>query len=89
LKNKSFAAQLEPLPTRCRRVDRFLRLIKPSLAYDVVPIQDVYGPTAVEQDIQALVLSQETVAGGDASQSPMPAAAASLLRLMRPEVLVS
>lgn len=45
--------------------------MNPSLEYDIVPISDVYGPTATDPDIQALVLSQETVAGGDASTSKL------------------
>ena len=32
----------------------------------MVPIQDVYGPTATDPTIEALVVSDETVAGGQA-----------------------
>lgn len=32
----------------------------------MVPIQDVYGPTATDPTIEALVVSDETVAGGEA-----------------------
>ncbi|CDZ97084.1 Predicted nucleotidyltransferase [Phaffia rhodozyma] len=66
LTKKAYANQLEPLSLRLALVHRFLRRVNPKLDYDVVPIGDVYGPTAVDADIQALVLSWETVAGGKA-----------------------
>jgi pantetheine-phosphate adenylyltransferase len=73
LTKKAFADQLEPLPTRLARTERFCRLFRPGLEeYEVVPIQDVYGPTATEADVQALVLSQETTAGGAAGEQSAP-----------------
>lgn len=73
LTKKSHAAQLEPLTTRLDRVLAFSQFFKPGLeTYDVVPIQDVYGPTATERDVQALVLSRETVAGGEAGSFTLP-----------------
>ena len=50
----------------------FLATFKPSLEYHIVPIQDVYGPTAVDPNIQALVVSKETLSGGAASQFILP-----------------
>ncbi|TFK54741.1 Nucleotidylyl transferase [Heliocybe sulcata] len=64
LVNKSNKEVLEKLPDRIARVRGFLELFKPGLVYDIVPIKDVYGPTAWDPNIQALVLSQETVSGG-------------------------
>lgn len=73
LTKKSHAAQLEPISTRLDRVLAFSQFFKPGLeTYDVVPIQDVYGPTATERDVQALVLSRETVAGGEAGSFILP-----------------
>jgi phosphopantetheine adenylyltransferase len=43
-----------------------MELFKPSLVYDIVPINDVYGPTATDPNIQALVVSRETASGGKA-----------------------
>ncbi|EJD44148.1 Nucleotidylyl transferase [Auricularia subglabra TFB-10046 SS5] len=54
---------LEPLGLRIARTRGFLELIKPGLELDIVPIQDVYGPTGWEADIQALVVSRETLPG--------------------------
>ena len=65
---------LESLTRRIYCVRSFLTLFKPGLEYDIVPIQDVYGPTAVDPNIQALVVSKETLSGGAASGliSPTP-----------------
>jgi pantetheine-phosphate adenylyltransferase len=41
---------------------------KPSLDYYIVPINDVYGPTATDPNIQALVVSKETASGGKAGK---------------------
>jgi len=57
---------LESLPERIRGVRQFMELFKPSLVYDIVPIQDIYGPTGSDPNIQALVVSRETASGGNA-----------------------
>ena len=66
--NKANKHVLESLAHRIDRVRFFLTTFKPSLDYQIVPIQDVYGPTAVDPNIQALVVSKETLSGGAASQ---------------------
>ncbi len=65
---KSNAHVLEPFETRVENVRRFGQTFNPKLEYDVVPINDVYGPTAWDANIQALVLSHETQEGAAASQ---------------------
>ena len=67
LVNKANKQVIEPLSYRIDRVRSFLNSFKPDLEYDIVSIQDVYGPTAVDPDIQALVISKETLSGGAAS----------------------
>jgi len=57
---------LESLPERIRNVRLFLEIVKPGLVCDIVPIHDVYGPTATDTNIQALVVSKETASGGKA-----------------------
>jgi pantetheine-phosphate adenylyltransferase len=34
--------------------------------YEIVPLNDVYGPTVVDRDIQGLVVSKETLSGAAA-----------------------
>lgn len=69
LKKKSNVHVLEPLDTRMLRVREFCQRFKPSLEYDIVPINDIYGPTAWDSNIQALVLSDETREGAAAGMS--------------------
>ncbi|KAG8862021.1 hypothetical protein FRB96_002464 [Tulasnella sp. 330] len=65
LVNKSNHEVLEPLSYRMEQVRRFMTSFKPSLEYEIVPIEDVYGPTGWDPDIQALVVSKETQTGAD------------------------
>ncbi|GAA6046054.1 hypothetical protein NBRC10513_002056 [Rhodotorula toruloides] len=65
LKNKKHRDLLEPLNVRIRNVQSFVALIRPEIQCECVPLQDVYGPTANDPSIQALVVSDETKAGGD------------------------
>jgi pantetheine-phosphate adenylyltransferase len=44
-------------------VRKFLTLIARNLELELVPIQDVYGPTAYDPEISGLVISEETRAG--------------------------
>lgn len=39
--------------------------IDSSIAYNVVPITDMYGPTKEDPSLEMLVVSQETQRGGD------------------------
>src|SRR5947207_7464724 len=63
LKNKKFSEMLESISVRTDNVRKFLRLIARHLELELVPIQDVYGPTAYDPEISALVISEETRAG--------------------------
>lgn len=69
LTKKEYKEVLEPLETRIDRVRGFLTLFKPSLVYDIVPIKDVYGPTGWDPNVQALVVSKETMSGAKSSTS--------------------
>ncbi|KIK57627.1 hypothetical protein GYMLUDRAFT_45789 [Collybiopsis luxurians FD-317 M1] len=63
LTSKSNAHLLESLESRKANVRSFLELYKPGLEYDIVTINDVYGPTGWDPNIQALVVSRETESG--------------------------
>lgn len=69
LKSKTNQHVLENLPLRTERVRAFLNFIKPSIVPDIVPITDVYGPTGWDPNIQALIVSKETLDGAHASES--------------------
>ncbi|MCO5562747.1 hypothetical protein L7F22_016379 [Adiantum nelumboides] len=71
LTKKKYAEILESLDERTRRVDAFLELFgrayNPSGAVkrDVSKLTDVAGPAGTEEDLQAIILTDETVSGGD------------------------
>ncbi|KAG9318548.1 hypothetical protein JVU11DRAFT_639 [Chiua virens] len=63
LKKKSNPHLLEPFHTRVEKTRAFLTLFRPDLEYQLVVLEDVCGPTGVDPDIQALVVSKETLSG--------------------------
>lgn len=64
LTNKKYKEYLETVDQRCDNVKKFLALLKPSLKVEIVLIRDVCGPTGTVPEIEALVVSRETVQGG-------------------------
>ncbi|KIY71202.1 Nucleotidylyl transferase [Cylindrobasidium torrendii FP15055 ss-10] len=66
LKNKAFKDELEDIETRQSRVRKFVERFVPGLEYDIGVISDVYGPTGSDPNIQALVVSHETISGSNA-----------------------
>jgi pantetheine-phosphate adenylyltransferase len=66
LQSKSNAQLLQPLDERIRTTKDFLSRQGTNVELDVVEIHDPFGPTAWDGDIQALVVSKETVSGGEA-----------------------
>ncbi|KAF4608591.1 hypothetical protein EYR40_000936 [Pleurotus pulmonarius] len=61
LGSKSNKDLLQPLSVRISRILQFLRLFNPHIQYDVVPINDVYGPTGWDPNVQGLVLADVLV----------------------------
>ncbi|KAG5356065.1 Phosphopantetheine adenylyltransferase [Yarrowia sp. B02] len=66
LTKKKYAEAMESFDVRESHVTQFLNYISPPLRLQPVMINDVYGPTASDPDIDALVLSAETRGGGSA-----------------------
>jgi len=66
LVNKSNKHVLQTIDERIALVRSFLTLFKPGLELSIVPINDVYGPTSWDPNIQALVVSKETLSGAAA-----------------------
>jgi pantetheine-phosphate adenylyltransferase len=69
LVKKAFPSVLESFDVRSNNVRKFLTMFRPGLLYELVPIVDVYGPTAWDPNIQALVVSKESIDGAKASPS--------------------
>ena len=50
---------------RCSHVRQFIKLLKPELSIELVPLRDVCGPTGKVPEIECLVVSRETVCGAE------------------------
>ncbi|KAH7341126.1 Nucleotidylyl transferase [Rhizoctonia solani] len=78
LAKKANKQYIQPITERTASVTSFVRMFKPSIECDAVPIQDVYGPTGWDPNIQALVVSRETLSGASSvaqlrSEKSLPA----------------
>lgn len=56
---------IEPTEKRIRDVKEFLNDVDPSLTYDILSINDLYGPTKDDPSFEMIVVSEETVRGAD------------------------
>ncbi|KAI7935692.1 hypothetical protein MJO28_016563 [Puccinia striiformis f. sp. tritici] len=64
LKNKQHSNQLQSLEERQEAVRKFLDRVGPkNIIIETPRLVDVYGPTATDPDIDALLVSQETLPG--------------------------
>jgi pantetheine-phosphate adenylyltransferase len=63
LRNKKYAEALESYSQREQNVESFVNYVYPSLPLRIEMINDIYGPTATIEEIDALVVSQETASG--------------------------
>lgn len=65
LQHKKYAEVLQTFEKRCSNVRDFLQRLKPTLELDMIAIRDVCGPTGRIPEIEALIISRETVSGGE------------------------
>lgn len=56
---------IQPCTQRIMKVKEFLEDIDSSITYNVVPINDMYGPTKEDPTLEMIVVSEETKRGGD------------------------
>lgn len=57
---------MEPLEIRLKAVQEFVEDVSSSVRCEVHPITDPYGPSIVDPDLGAIIVSQETEKGGHA-----------------------
>lgn len=65
LEKKDFKELLQSYDYRVHTVLKFLNRVKPGLEIDPQPIRDICGPTGYIEDIDSLIVSRETVSGGE------------------------
>ncbi|KYQ56622.1 Bifunctional coenzyme A synthase [Trachymyrmex zeteki] len=56
---------IQPCTQRIEKVEEFLEDVDSSISYNVVPINDIYGPTKEDPTLEMIVVSEETKRGGD------------------------
>lgn len=54
---------IEPCSTRIRLVKDFLEDVDPNISYNIFPLQDIYGPTKDDPNMDLIIVSEETVRG--------------------------
>lgn len=64
LVNKKFKDMLQNFQKRRANIESFIQLLKPSLKVEIIPLNDVCGPTGTVPEIESLIVSQETLSGG-------------------------
>ena len=57
---------IEPYPVRVERLTEFLQDVRPSLQVEIVALDDPFGVSVVDRQLQCIVVSEETRRGGEA-----------------------
>lgn len=65
LNSKTLPEFIDDCDMRIAGIKDFLFDVQPHLEYNIVPINDIYGPTKEDASLQMIVVSKETVRGGE------------------------
>lgn len=65
LQGKKYQEHLQSYQNRVQNAVEFINRVKPNLQLDPIAIRDVCGPTGYIADIDGLVVSRETIKGGE------------------------
>ncbi|KAK2714276.1 hypothetical protein QYM36_008738 [Artemia franciscana] len=64
IEGKTLFELIRPVNERIEYVKKFLKLIAPSLCTKIVPIYDPFGPSISDPNLELIVVSDETLKGG-------------------------
>lgn len=64
LVNKKYREELQSWSLRRDLLIQYIKLISPTIEIDIQPLYDMYGPSVSYTNLQAIVVSEETVKGG-------------------------